>query len=126
MRTGSKRRAQRNSATVFCGGLGFEAEGGSEGVADHGKGDPCADEDTVPAHEAAAVAEAEEGAPELFDCSAGLAEAVAGGQVEYPDADDGENNDARDPDVAGDIVVVEAGEEEATYHWDQKCQNGGE
>ena len=49
-------------------------------------------------------------APQLF------AEAVAGGQVEHPDADDGEEQQAGDPDVAGDVVLLHLGDDEAADH----------
>ena len=44
------------------------------------------------AQQTAAVCECEEGSPEFFCGSAGLAEAVAGGQVEHPDTDNREED----------------------------------
>ena len=86
----------------------------------------AADEQAVAAHEAAAVLEVEEGAPEFVECAAVLAEAVAGGKVEHPDADDREDEQAGDPDVAGDVVALRAGDEEADDHGDEEGQGRAE
>ena len=53
--------------------LWFDAELCAHGVTDHGKRDPGADEQAVASHEAAAVADVEEGAPKFFNCAALLA-----------------------------------------------------
>ncbi len=55
------------------------------------------------------MTEGEEGAPDFFDGAAVFAEAGAGGQVDHPDADDGEDDQAGDPGVDRDLVVVDAG-----------------
>ncbi len=99
---------------------------GADGVADHGERNPGAEEQAVASHQAAAVIDVEEGAPELFDCAAVLAEAGAGGQVEHPDADDGKENQAGDPDVACDVVALHAGDEEAADHGDEEGEDRGE
>ena len=104
----------------------LSAEFCADGVADHGEGNPGADEKAVAAHEAAAVVDVEEGAPEFIDGSAFFAEAVAGGQVEHPDADDGEEEQAGDPDVAGDVVLLHLGDDEAADHGDQECDDGAQ
>ncbi len=88
-----------------------EGEPCADGVANHGERNPRADKKAVAAHEAAAVVEAEEGAPEFFGGSAAFAEPVAGGQAEHPDADEREEDEAGDPDVACDGAVMDAGEE---------------
>ena len=72
------RRGSSNSAVKWLrlgcelsgAGAGFEAELCADGVADHGERNPGADEEAVAAHEAAAVVDVEEGAPELFDGAA--------------------------------------------------------
>ena len=72
------------------------------------------------------MADIEEGAPEFFDGAAVLAETVAGGQVEHPDTDDGEQEQAGDPDVAGYVVLLGAGDEEAANHGDDEGEQGAE
>jgi len=104
----------------------LESELRADGVADHGERYPRAYQEAVAAHEAAAVGEGEEGAPELFEGAAALAEAVAGGQIEHPDANDGEGDYAGDPDVGCDVVVMDAGEKEAADHRDEEGTDGSE
>ena len=106
--------------------LGVEAEACADGVADHGEWHPGSDEKAVSAHESAAVVDGEEGALELLQCAAGLAEAVAGGQVQNPDAGDGEEDDAGDPDIACSVVLLDAADDEAAEHWDQEREEGAE
>ena len=72
------------------------------------------------------MGEGEEGAPELLGRSAVFAEASAGGKVEHPDADDGKEDEARDPDVSCDPAAMNAGEEKAADHWDEKSEDGAE
>ena len=72
------------------------------------------------------MAEGEEGAPELFDGAAIFAEASAGRQVEHPHADDGEDDQAGDPGVDCDVVVVDAGKEKAADQRGQKSKDGAE
>ena len=72
------------------------------------------------------MVDGEEGAAKFFHGSAALAEAVSGGQVQHPDAGDGEDYDAGDPDVAGCIVLLDAGDDEATKHRHQEGQEGAE
>ncbi len=55
-----------------------------------------------------------------------FAEAVAGGQIEHPDADDREEDETGDPDVGCDVVVVDAGEEEAADQRDQEGKDSAE
>ena len=70
--------------------------------------------------------EGEEGTPKFFGCAAVLAETVTGRQVEHSDADDGEKGQAGDPDVGCDVVVVDAGEEKAADHGDEKGKDSAE
>lgn len=101
-------------------------EPGTDGVTDHGERDPRANQQAVTAHEAAAMVEGEEGAPKLFNSSAGFAETFAGGQVEDTDAGDGEDDQARDPRVACNVALVDASQEEAADHWGQEGKDGPE
>ena len=102
--------------------LAVEAEFRTDGVADEGEWNPGTYEETIAAHEAAAVVDVEEGAIELLERAAVLAEAVSGGQVEDPDADHGEDEQAGNPDVASDLIG-HPGEEEAHEPGDQDGQN---
>ena len=72
------------------------------------------------------MAEGEEGAPELFDGAAVFAEAGAGRQVDHPDADDGEDDQAGDPGADRDVVAVNASKEEAADHRSQKSKDRAE
>jgi hypothetical protein len=107
-------------------GLGFQPKLCADGVADHGERCPCAYQQAVATHEAAAVADIKEGAPEFFHGSALLAETVAGGQVEHPDADDGEEEKAGDPDVACNVVLLDARDKEAADHGNQEGEDGAD
>ena len=51
-----------------------------------------------------------------------LAEAGAGGEIENPDADCGEHQEARDPDVTGDVVALYFGDDETNQHGQQENQ----
>ena len=73
---------------------------------------------TITGHQTAAIAERKEGSPEFFDGATMFAKAVAGGQVEHPHADYGEEQQARNPDVASNYVLLHLGDDEATYHRD--------
>jgi hypothetical protein len=106
---------------LFC-----EAEAGADSVADHGERNPGAEEQAITGHEATSMIDGEKGAPELIDCAAVFAETGAGGQVEHPDADDGEENQARDPYVACNFVALHAGDEEAAYHGYEEGEDCGE
>jgi hypothetical protein len=106
--------------------LGFEAESGADGVTDRRERYPGAYQHAVSAHQAAAVGEGKEGAPEFFNRSACLAKAVAGGQVEHPDADYGEDDEAGDPHVTGDVVLLVVGDEEAAKHRHEKDEDRAE
>jgi len=76
------------------------------------------------------VVDVEEGAPEFFCGAAGLAEAGAGGQIEHPDADRGEEQQAGDPDMAGDLgvfaIALSAGDEEAGDQGYEEGERSGE
>jgi len=98
----------------------------AERVADHRERYPCADEQAVAAHQATALLVREEGTPKLFGCAAVFAKAVAGRQVEDSDADDREKDQAGDPDIVCDVVVVDAREEETADHGDEKGKDGAE
>jgi len=53
-----------------------------------------------------------------------LAEAVAGGEVEHPDADGGEHEQAGNPNVARDVVALNFGDDETGDHGhedDEQC-----
>jgi hypothetical protein len=104
----------------------FEGELCADSVADHGERCPGADQRTIAADEAAAVAEAEEGAPDFFDGATVFAQAGSGGQIQYPDADDRKDDQAGDPGVDRSGVVVDAGEQKAADHRGQKSERGGE
>lgn len=106
--------------------LRFDCEFCAECIADHGERYPCAGEQAVAAHEAAASIEGKEGAPDLLGCAAVLAEAVAGRQVKHADADDGEKDQAGHPDVGCDIVVMDARQEEAADRGDEKGKDRAE
>lgn len=95
-------------------------------VTDHGEWKPGSDEEAVPTHEATAVVEGEEGTPEFFDCSTVFAEAFAGRQVEHPDTDDREDDQAGDPGVGSDIVLLHASYDCAAEHRDKYGENSGE
>ncbi len=70
------------------------------------------------------MVEGEEGAPELFDCAAALAEPVACRKVEDPDADDREDDQSGDPDVTRDVVVLDSREDKAAEHRKQAGEEG--
>lgn len=72
------------------------------------------------------MGEGEEGSPELLHGPAVLAEAVAGGQVQHPDAYDGEDHQAGDPDVACGVVLLDAGDDQAAEHRDEGYQQRGQ
>src|SRR5579871_1175501 len=103
-----------------------EAEACADGVADHRQRNPGTEEEAVACHQTAAVVDGEEGAPELFDCAAIFAKTRAGGQIEHPDADDGEEDHARDPDVACNFVALSAGDEKAADHGYEEGEHRGE
>ena len=103
-------------AGELVGGFFFEAVVGADGVADEGEWRPGAYGEALTGHEAAAVGDGEEGAPEFVERAAVLAEAVAGGEIEHPDTDGGEHEQAGDPDVTRDVVALNFGDDEAGDH----------
>ena len=105
---------------------GLEAELCSDGVADHGERYPGTEEWTVSTHETASVGEGEEGTPELLGCATAFAESVACGEIEHPDAYDGEDDKAGDPDVLRRVVLLQAGDDETGEQGDQSCEQGAE
>ena len=105
-------------------GSGFERQLCAYSISDHREGHPRADEDAIASHEATAVVEGEKGTPELFDRAAVLAETIASGKAEHPDADDRENDQAGDPGVACDDVVLYARKKKAAKHWNQSGEEG--
>ena len=72
------------------------------------------------------MGEGEEGTPELLGCAAAFAESVACGEIEHPDAYDGEDDKAGDPDVLRRVVLLQAGDDESGEHGDQSCEQGAE
>ena len=90
------------------------------------RGEPGTDEEAVPTHESAAMTEGEEGSPELFDGPAVFAETFAGGQVEHPDTDEREDDQAGDPGVGRDIVLLQASYDCAAEHGNKCGHNRGE
>lgn len=72
------------------------------------------------------MSDIEEGAPKLLDGATVFAETVASGQVEDPDADDGEEKQTRDPDVAGYVILLGAGDDEAAEHGNHESEEGAE
>ena len=68
----------------------------------------------------------EEGAGELLDGSALLAETVAGGEVDDPDAGEREEDASGDPDEAGDGVWTAFGDDEAADHGDEEGEDGAD
>ena len=90
-------------------------------------GNPGADEEAVAAHEAGAILDdPEEGAGELGNSAAVLAQAGTGGQVENPDADKRKEEESGDPDVAGGLVGAELHGDEAAEHGDEQGKRGAE
>ena len=104
----------------------FVGELCAERVADHGERYPCADEQAIAGHQAAALLIREEGTPKLFGCTAALAKAVTGRQVEDSDANDREKDQAGDPDIVCDLVLVDAREEKTADHRDEKGKDRAE
>lgn len=72
------------------------------------------------------MGDVKEGAPEFLGAGAVITEAGAGGEVEYPEAEDGEEEDAGDPDVAGCVVLLEAGNQIAAGEREYEGQDGGQ
>jgi len=68
------------------------------------------------------VLDIEKGTPELLDGSTVFAETVAGGKIKNPDADYGEDDQAGDPNIAGDVILAAAGDEEAADHGNDEGQ----
>ena len=55
-----------------------------------------------------------------------LAETGAGGQIENPDADCGEHQEAGDPDVTGNVIALYFGDGEADKHGQHENQQGAD
>lgn len=106
--------------------LVVQAESCSNCVADHAQWDPCAYQEAVATHKAGAVTYVEEGAGKLLDGSALLAETVAGGEVDDPDAGEREEDASGDPDEAGDGVRTALGNDEAANHGDEEGEDGAD
>ena len=70
------------------------------------------------------MTEGEEGAPDLLKAAAVFAQTRPGGQIQHPDAGDGEDDEAGYPGVNRALIVVDAGEEEAADHWRHEGQRG--
>src|ERR1700733_13641293 len=104
----------------------FVGELCAERVADHGERYPRADEKAVAAHQAAALLVGEKCAPKLFGCATVLAKTVPGRQVEDSDTDDREKDQAGDPDIVCDVIVVDARQEETADHGDEKSEDCAE
>ena len=62
----------------------------------------------------------EEGADELLGCATVIAEADSCGQIEYPDADQCEGDEAGDPGGSRRDVALLAGDEEASFEWEEE------
>jgi hypothetical protein len=117
---------QQKSSFVDAALVRGASEPSADCVTDHGEWKPRSDEEAVPAHEPAAVAEGKEGSPEFFDCSTVFAETFAGGQVKHPDTDDREDDQAGDPGVGSDIVLLQSSYDCAAEHGDKGGKNSGE